>query len=57
VGFTAAIGFSIGLFFSAAILPPGQMRAETAMGVLLSLVAAPLALGSARLLRVGRFRN
>ncbi len=56
VGFAAAIGFSIGLFFSGAILPPGQMRSESAMGVLLSLVAAPLAIGCARLLRVGRFR-
>jgi Na+:H+ antiporter, NhaA family len=57
VGFAAAIGFSIGLFFCAALLPPGQLRAETSMGVLLSLVAAPLAVVSARLLHVGRFRN
>jgi Na+:H+ antiporter, NhaA family len=55
VGFAAAIGFSVALFFSAALLPPGQLRAETSMGALLSLVAAPLALLSARLLRVGRF--
>jgi NhaA family Na+:H+ antiporter len=55
VGFTAAIGFSIGLFFCAALLPPGQLRSETGMGVLLSLAGAPLALGSARMLRVGRF--
>ena len=37
VGFTAAIGFSIGLFFCTALLPPGQLRSETSMGVLLSL--------------------
>jgi len=55
VGFAAAIGFSVALFFSAALLPPGQLRAETSMGALLTLVAAPLALGSAKLLRVGRF--
>ena len=55
VGFTAAIGFTIGLFFCAALLPPGQLRSETGMGVLLSLAGAPLALWSARLLRVGRF--
>jgi len=55
IGFTVAIGFSVALFFSAALLPPGQLRAETSMGVLLSLVAAPLAIASARLLRVGRF--
>ena len=55
VGFTAAIGFSIGLFFCAALLPPGQLRSETSMGVLLSLAGAPLAFVAARLLRVGRF--
>ena len=55
VGFIAAIGFSIGLFFCAALLPPGQLRSETSMGVLLSLAGAPLALVAARLLRVGRF--
>ena len=57
MGFTAAIGFSIGLFFCAALLPPGQLRAETSMGVLLSLAGAPLALVAARLLRVGRFAH
>ena len=55
VGFIAAIGFSIGLFFCTALLPPGQLRSETSMGVLLSLAGAPLALVAARLLRVGRF--
>jgi NhaA family Na+:H+ antiporter len=55
VGFIAAIGFSIGLFFCTALLPPGQLRSETSMGVLLSLAGAPLAFGAARLLRVGRF--
>ena len=55
VGFTAAIGFSIGLFFCTALLSPGQLRAETSMGVLLTLAGGPLALVSARLLRVGRF--
>lgn len=55
VGFTVAIGFSVGLFFCAALLPPGQLRAETSMGMLMSLAGAPLAFFSARLLRVGRF--
>jgi Na+:H+ antiporter, NhaA family len=54
-GFIAAISFTIGLFFCTALLPPGQVRSETSMGVLLSLVGAPLALVTARLLRVGRF--
>ena len=55
IGFTAAVGFSVGLFFCAALLPPGQLRSEISMGVLLSLLAIPLAFGSARVLRVGRF--
>ena len=55
MGFISAIGFSIGLFFSASLLPPGQLRSETGMGVLLTLLAAPLALLAARLLGVGRF--
>jgi NhaA family Na+:H+ antiporter len=56
-GLTAAMGFSVGLFFCAALLPPGQLRSELSMGVLLSLAGAPLALLSARLLRVGRFSD
>jgi len=55
VGFIAAIGFSVGLFFCSALLPPGQLHSETSMGVLLSLAGAPLALLAARLLGVGRF--
>jgi Na+:H+ antiporter, NhaA family len=55
VGFASASGFSVGLFFCAALLPPGQLRAETSMGVLMGLAGAPLAFLSASLLRVGRF--
>jgi Na+:H+ antiporter, NhaA family len=55
VGFATAIGFSVGLLFSAAVFPPGQLLSETQMGVLLSLAGAPLAIGAARLLGVGRF--
>ncbi len=54
-GLIAAMGFSVGLFFSSALFPPGQLRSEISMGVLLSLFGAPLALVAARLLRVGRF--
>jgi Na+:H+ antiporter, NhaA family len=54
-GFIAAMGFSVGLFFCDAMLPPGQLRSEMRMGVVLSLVGAPLALVAARLLHVGRF--
>jgi Na+:H+ antiporter, NhaA family len=55
IGFTAAIGFSVGLFLATSLMPPGQLRSEVRMGVLLGLAAAPLAIVSARLLRVGRF--
>ena len=55
IGLTSAISFSIGLFICDALLPPGQLRSETAMGVLLSLAAAPLAFLAAWVLGVGRF--
>ena len=54
-GFIAAIGFSIGLFFTTDLFPPGQLRSETSMGVLLSLAGAPLAIVVAKIVRVGRF--
>jgi NhaA family Na+:H+ antiporter len=56
-GLISAVGFSVGLFLCTALLPPGQLRSETSMGVLLSLAGGPLALGAARLLRVGRFAH
>ena len=55
VGFVVAIEFSVGLFACAALLPPGQLLAESSMGVLLTLAGAPLAFLAARLLRVGRY--
>src|SRR5262249_1173077 len=55
VAFAAAIGFSIGLFISTALLPPGQLRTETSMGVLLTLFGAAFAFVAAKILRVGRF--
>jgi NhaA family Na+:H+ antiporter len=55
IGLTASIAFSVGLFFSTALLPPGQLRSEVSMGVLLTLFALPLAIAIARALRVGRF--
>ncbi len=57
VGFLSAIGFSIGLFMSNELLAAGQLRAETSMGVLLTLIAAPLAVAAAKGLRVGRFEG
>jgi NhaA family Na+:H+ antiporter len=55
VGFTAAIGFTFGLFLTSALLAPGQLRSETGMGVLLTLAGAPIALAIGKLLQVGRF--
>ena len=49
-GFLAAMGFSIGLFFCAVIIAPGQLRSELSMGVLLTLAGGPLGLGAAWLL-------
>jgi NhaA family Na+:H+ antiporter len=57
IGFIAAMGLSVGLFFAAAILPPGQLRSELNMGVLLSLAGAPLAFVAAWMMRVGRFSS
>jgi NhaA family Na+:H+ antiporter len=57
VGLATAIGFSVGLFFAAALFPGGQLRAETQMGVLLTLLGAPLAILAAKLLAVGRFTS
>ena len=55
IGVIAAIGFSVGLFMANELIAPGQVRAETSMGVLLTLLAVPLALLSAKMLSVGRF--
>ena len=54
-GLIAAIGFSVGLFFCADLFPPGQLLSEMRMGVLVTLVAAPLAIVAAMIFRVGRF--
>lgn len=56
-GLIVAMGFSVGLFFCSALLPPGQLRSETSMGVLLCLVAAPLAIAGAKVFRIGRFSD
>ena len=51
IGITAAIGFTVSLFFATAAFPGGAALAETKMGALLSFGAAPLALVASRLLR------
>lgn len=55
IGITAAIGFTVSLFFATAAFPSGAALAETKMGALVSFSAAGLALLAARLMGVGRF--
>jgi NhaA family Na+:H+ antiporter len=52
VGMVAGIGFTVSLFFATAAFPEGAALAETKMGALLSFVAAPIAVITARMLRV-----
>jgi Na+:H+ antiporter, NhaA family len=54
VGFAAAIGFTVALFFATAAFPEGLLLNQAKMGALLSFVAAPLAAGVAFALGVGR---
>ena len=54
VGIAASIGFTVSLFFATAAFPGGAALAETKMGALLSMIAAPLAVAVARALRSGR---
>lgn len=54
VGVTAAIGFTVALFFATAAFPDGAALRETKMGALASFAAAPLALILGRMLRTNR---
>lgn len=55
LGFVSAAGFTMALFFATATLGPGQMLSELKMGAVLSLGACLVAIGIARVLRLGRF--
>jgi len=44
IGSTAAIGFTVALFFATVAFPAGTALAETKMGALLTFSVAPLAL-------------
>jgi len=57
IGISATIGLSVGLFFGAALIAPGQLQSEISMGVLLTTAGLPAAVLVARLLAVGRYRN
>ncbi len=54
VGIIAGIGFTVALFFATAAFPYGRLLDETKMGALLSFAAFFIALGAARMLKVGR---
>lgn len=54
LGFVAAIGFTVALFFATAAFPAGELLDQTKMGALLSFSAALVAGAAAVLLRVGQ---
>lgn len=54
-GAVASIGFTVALFFATAAFSTGELLEETKMGALLSFGAAPLSVGLAMALGVGRF--
>jgi NhaA family Na+:H+ antiporter len=53
VGIAASIGFTVSLFFATAAFPEGNALSQTKMGALLSFLAAPIALATSRVMRVG----
>jgi NhaA family Na+:H+ antiporter len=56
VGVAASIGFTVALFFATAAFPDGASLAETKMGALLSLIAAPIAIVIARVIGTSALR-
>ena len=57
VGFAAAIGFTVALFFATVAFPAGPLLNQTKMGSLLSVTGAVAAMAAAAWLRVGRFER
>ena len=55
VGASAAIGFTVAMFFAIAAFDPGPLLDQVKMGALLSFSAALMAAALAAALRVGRF--
>jgi len=51
-GIAAGIGFTVALFFATAAFPPGALQDQAKMGALLSFLAAPIALGLGRYLKL-----
>jgi NhaA family Na+:H+ antiporter len=57
LGIVGGIGFTVALFFATASFAGGPALDQAKMGALLSFVAAPLAVGVALVLRVGRWTH
>ena len=55
VGCASGIGFTVALFFATASFPAGPMLDAAKIGALFSLGSAAVAVGSAKVLRSGRF--
>jgi NhaA family Na+:H+ antiporter len=55
VALATSSGFAIALFFATGVLAPGPVLAAAKIGVLGSAVGALLAIGAAKVLKVGRF--
>src|SRR5262245_54925116 len=55
VALATSSGFAIALFFATGVLAPGPVLAAAKIGVLGSAVGAALAIGAAKVLKVGRF--
>ena len=51
-GIAAGIGFTVALFFATAAFPPGELQDQAKMGALLSFIAAPIAFGVGRALKL-----
>jgi NhaA family Na+:H+ antiporter len=52
MGIAAAMGFTVALFFATAAFPPGPVLDQAKMGALMSFLAAPIAIGCARLIGI-----
>lgn len=52
MGVTAGIGFTVALFFTTAAFAPGTVLDEAKMGALLSFLAAPIAIGLGKALKI-----
>jgi NhaA family Na+:H+ antiporter len=55
IALATSSGFTFALFFATGLIPTGPLLSQIKIGALATVVGAPLALGAARALRVGRF--